>query len=758
MKTFSFKSLTLCSISLFGLSLILSGCGGGGGGGGGSAPSPAPYTPPSVSVPPTQAVDNTVYATTDNIGDNVWYTNEYFANDVHNRIGSYGAYQEGYTGNGVTVAVVDSGVDAHHSDLDSNILEGRDMTAFHYDTSNGNLYYTSGGIGSDQVGEIFIQDGGSGYSFAPSVTVNGDGTGATAIAILDGAGAVEGVYITDHGTGYTNVSFSIDDSGTDGSGLSISSALLGNETLGFHGTAVSGLIVAERSQLDPSQPYSNDIHGVAFNSKILPVKVFDNYGNATTRNVHLGIDYARTHGAQIINLSLGSNSVQSITNDSLVGVYKSSLQNNITMVVAAGNEGLNCLAVNGSIDGQCSFPAALPWVSGYEDLLTQDGGWIVAGAVDSDNKMASWSNKAGVTKNNYLVAPGVNILTTTLNNQLTVASGTSFAAPIISGAVALMTEKYPHLTGSQVSEILFSTATDLGDIGTDDVYGRGLLNIEKAFSPIGSLNIPTNGTVNKSTTPLSNTSFVAGRALSGAMIKISSINNTIAVDDFGRDFKISMSNSVSVSPTNDFSFDRFSMINYDGLLMGFNEFTQEMMIGYTKNNYSLMLSATDGIFGSTSTGALALNKQHSYYATLNKYIQLDQFMIVGSADYGLATAKAADGSLISKMDNLHALGGSVIIQDIKSGWGLGYKIPLKVISGNMNFNIPVSRNINGTVNYSNFSESMVSDATEQRFSVFNHSYLGNLGVKSSLEMRMNEFNNANSPTSYFAEVTGYIRF
>ena len=70
--------------------------------------------------------------------------------------------------------------------------------------------------------------------------------------------------------------------------------------------------------------------------------------------------------------------------------------------------------------------------------------------------------------------------TTTLDNRYGHAYGTSFAAPLVAGTAALVSEAYPWMTGHQLQQTLLTTATDIGDPGVDDVYGWGLLNAGKA--------------------------------------------------------------------------------------------------------------------------------------------------------------------------------------------------------------------------------------------------------------------------------------
>ena len=67
------------------------------------------------------------------------------------------------------------------------------------------------------------------------------------------------------------------------------------------------------------------------------------------------------------------------------------------------------------------------------------------------------------------------------------AAGTSFAAPRVAGAAALVKQKFPNLNTQQLKQVLLQTATDLGLSGPDSVYGYGKLNINSALSPIGGL-------------------------------------------------------------------------------------------------------------------------------------------------------------------------------------------------------------------------------------------------------------------------------
>ncbi|NMM55653.1 S8 family serine peptidase, partial [Paenibacillus aquistagni] len=70
-------------------------------------------------------------------------------------------------------------------------------------------------------------------------------------------------------------------------------------------------------------------------------------------------------------------------------------------------------------------------------------------------------------------------------------SGTSIAAPHVTGGLALLMERFPYLDNPKIRDVLLTTATDLGEPGVDDVYGWGLMNLKKAIDGPGQLRVDT---------------------------------------------------------------------------------------------------------------------------------------------------------------------------------------------------------------------------------------------------------------------------
>ncbi|WNH52998.1 S8 family serine peptidase [Stenotrophomonas oahuensis] len=158
------------------------------------------------------------------------------------------------------------------------------------------------------------------------------------------------------------------------------------------------------------------------------------------------------------------------------------------------NGGLVVFATGNESKPNPSSMAALPSQAGpggSRPAADLERGWLSVTAVDSTDpsKLASYANACGVAANYCLAAPGAAVF---VDPDYTGASGTtpsylwnygtSFAAPLVSGAAALVWQKYPYFSNDLVRQTLLGTATDLGATGVDSTFGHGLLNIAKAIN------------------------------------------------------------------------------------------------------------------------------------------------------------------------------------------------------------------------------------------------------------------------------------
>ena len=205
-------------------------------------------------------------------------------------------------------------------------------------------------------------------------------------------------------------------------------------------------------------------------------------------SIAAGVTAAVAAGAKVINLSLGG----SAPNASLRAAVANAAANGVVVIISAGNDG-------DSTDPAVDPNNPDPFASGLR--AAGNGNVIIAGSVDANNIISGFSNKAGTEATSFLSARGERVCCVYENGILKVVtnpdgtrsayvfSGTSFSAPQIAGAAALLRQAFPNLTAVQVVDLLLRSATDGGAIGTDTIYGRGILSITKAFAPQGTTSI-----------------------------------------------------------------------------------------------------------------------------------------------------------------------------------------------------------------------------------------------------------------------------
>lgn len=208
-----------------------------------------------------------------------------------------------------------------------------------------------------------------------------------------------------------------------------------------HGTHVAGIIAADRLN-------DKGIKGMAEHARIMVVRVVPN-GDERDKDVANAIRYAVDNGAQVINMSFGkSYSPQKATVDAAV---KYAEEKGVLLVHAAGNDGRDN-------DRSKNYPNDT-----YEDGSGVCSSWIEVGAsTHLDNKFlpASFSNFGRASVD--LFAPGQEIYSTVCDGNYKIHQGTSMAAPMVSGAAALLMSYFPELSATQVKDILMDSAHKKG--------------------------------------------------------------------------------------------------------------------------------------------------------------------------------------------------------------------------------------------------------------------------------------------------------
>ena len=254
-----------------------------------------------------------------------------------------------------------------------------------------------------------------------------------------------------------------------------------------HGAAVASLMVGAHD--------GKGVMGIAPRAKVIAYNPFDDTGTAGWEDISSGIikltkDTSAYKGASIINASLGEasyafspgwNDVFSLDDVSKVAANK-------LFVFAAGNNGV---------------------------VQTKDVTWnfatnpnfLIVGSVQADgHTVSNFNNQPGTAclvasggtcqtgdrlMDHYLVAPGELILVSDDKGGVTRQTGTSLAAPLVSGAVALLHDRWPWLANypKESADIILKSAKDLGAKGVDAVFGAGLLDVTASQSPLDFKNV-----------------------------------------------------------------------------------------------------------------------------------------------------------------------------------------------------------------------------------------------------------------------------
>lgn len=282
-----------------------------------------------------------------------------------------------------------------------------------------------------------------------------------------------------------------------------------------HATWVAGVLA---SNFD-----GQGVVGVAYKSTVLSIRVDDSTTNCanclSTDLITTGIDYAIAHGAKVVNMSFGES-------DSPAGTaFEAALQRGVNagliFAMAAGNDG------NGNAH----------WPSGYAVDPRYAGSIIIAGATDKTGALASYSNTGNAAAGAFMTAPGDEIITGCDNGSCLIVSGTSMATPAIAGAMALVLQAFPNMSGRDVVDLLWRTADDLGAPGTDPIYGRGGLNLTRAFQPVGPVKVAS--VSGASVAIAASPGAFVGAAVGDSIVKSQALN-TVGRDFYKRLFAINI--------------------------------------------------------------------------------------------------------------------------------------------------------------------------------------------------------------------------
>jgi hypothetical protein len=309
------------------------------------------------------------------------------------------------------------------------------------------------------------------------------------------------------------------------------------------------------------------------------------------------------------------------------------------------------------------------------------------------------------TSDFYLLAPGTNINSTYLNGEYKKMSGTSMAAPVITAGVSIVHQMWPYMKGKNIAQVLLQTAdTNLSNYSVN-THGQGLMDLDKATQPIGTLGISTTGRTGTTAT-ISGSISVDG--VDGA-----SVSSVSAVDDFDRDFNVDLSSMVNSNTSSieqlkhrrgqswGIKYANIDTSDYMNVTIGTDN-EGSYALGYTHNinndlDFGITYSKTEtspwinmsGVWGDVTSSS-----------TVDASITWDNDTLWAQAGAMNTSTKFNKGLVINIDDAISAYAvAGLTLDDFTFYVG----IKPKVIKGRIDLSIPNSVDSNGVMHYNTSS-------------------------------------------------------
>ena len=346
-------------------------------------------------------------------------------------INIFDAWNYGTGSKDVVVAIIDNGFDSLHPDLVDNVWKNVKEIPENGKDDDGNGYI------DDVFGWNFVQEDKNSDGFLDRNEQKGDNNPRPNTSKLTDAEKKAGIF--------------------------------------NHGTVVAGIIGAVGDN-------TIDAAGINWKVRLMNVKVVDNSGSGDLVLLAPAIRYAVDNGASVINISMVGNNIQS----DVIAAIRYANQKGVVLVAAAGNDGR-------LLDGDPRYPICVDADESKQLILG-------VSAIDETHHLAPFSNFG--SKCVDITAPGVNIFsdmryepTDGLDKEYGGAwNGTSFAAPFVSGAAALIKSIQPTWTSDQIYNVLLATVHKtpaIDDVVYAHLFGRGLLQVDRAAAQAMLGMVPT---------------------------------------------------------------------------------------------------------------------------------------------------------------------------------------------------------------------------------------------------------------------------
>jgi len=552
-----------------------------------------------------------------------------------------------------------------------------------------------------------------------------------------------------------------------------------------HGTHVAGIAAANLDGIGTT--------GVAPGADLLIAKTAWNLGAFDFTVVDEAIAWAVNNGADVINISANYN-VDTTYKNSLVeienGMYKSTdtrgrngqtfdkfgyanltesegYYKNIVnamkgheavLVMAAGNQGLDIAGQPGfiALDEDVGDRVLIVgnWDARKQDLHRSSN---KAGTVCFDIATDGTCNNNKRISDRYLIAPGRYIASTSNDGEYRINSGTSMAAPVVSGAVAIVHEMWPHMTGANLSKLLLNTASK--DFAKYDVnvHGQGMLDLDEATLPQGAIGLATTGRIDGNTVDINNSGAIA---MSGNA-NISALSSMMVVDDYDRDYYFDANSMIQTIDTRTASatlagqhgFAPDYYIGYNGgsiiplantgTHIAINDNNNNVSIVQQWNKFSVgLVNESNSFLGNFANSQLMTvdSSNTAYFGYTDSIDFKNGINVWGGATLGATKLNVDSSSMLKGADTMMSNSATLGIKQTTGGNTFGFvaSLPVSITSGEAHFTIPNSVSVSGDIGNIDISSSMKANKREIDLGLF---YINTLTETTSLTANVELRNN-----------------
>jgi hypothetical protein len=265
------------------------------------------------------------------------------------------------------------------------------------------------------------------------------------------------------------------------------------------------------------------MHGIAYNATLIDFRIGADNGNlsaATDANLFDIVNRSGEAGATIINNSWGSSLlITNISAATLNGLYPNFIN------VARAYVDLGGVVVWSTGNDTVTTQLQPGFQAGMPHLITGlQKGWLAVTSVGPDGVIPNYANRCGVAAAWCLAAPGggdheptQGIYSMSNSGGYVRFSGTSMAAPMVSGAIAGLKSMFPNLSYQDIAARLLTTANKTGIYADSAIYGQGLMDLEAASNPVGGLSLPTASHTSGSMGSVSTSSITLPSSIAASM-------------------------------------------------------------------------------------------------------------------------------------------------------------------------------------------------------------------------------------------------